>query len=243
MFRIITSEAIRFFSLRSTWVYLLLSGGAMFAAALLTAWAVGPETPMTVPLLFTGADLSLIIVVFAASMMASADLTRGTVAWSYLTDNRRVGMLAAQVPLIAVAVTLASSLGVGLAVPVVFTFGGSVDLALGEGTGESLVSYYAQWLIFSALAALLAVILRSGAFAAMIIIAEIFVIEAMLGAFGIEALRPVLDLLPLANVRVLAHGEFADITHGRPAAAVILVATLVLFAVLAALILRRRPVR
>lgn len=243
MLKFITGEAVKLFSLRSTWIYLILSAAAMFAAALLIMWSWGTGEPVTVARLFTGGDLSMIIVVFAAAMMAAADLTRGTVAWSYLSNNRRTGMLAAQVPLIVAAVTVAVSLGVGLAVPVIYALGGSVDFTVDAGTTETVVSYYVQWIVFATLAALLAVILRSGAFAAMIVIAEIFVVEAMLGAIGIDALRPVLDLLPLANIRVLSAGEFAGITHGRPAAAVILAVTVAVFAMGAALVVRRRAVR
>lgn len=243
MFNILASEATKLFSLRSTWIYLVLSAGAMWASAMLTAWAFGPEVPLDLTYLFTGADLSLIIVVFAAAMMASADLGKGTIGWSYLMSNNRIGQLGAQVPLIAVSVILAATIGVALAVPGVYLLGGSLDFTMTAAVQASLTSYYAQWIVFTLLAALLAVILRSGAFSAMILIAEIFVVESMLGAIGIEALKPILNVLPLANIRVLALGEFADIPHGPMVAGVILAVTIVLFFAVAGVVVRRRAVR
>lgn len=243
MFNILASEATKLFSLRSTWIYLVLSAGAMWASAMLTAWASSPDTPLDLTYLFTGADLSLIIVVFAAAMMASADLTKGTIGWSYLMSNNRLGQLAAQVPLIALAVTLAATIGVALAIPGVYLLGGSIDFTLSAAVQSALTSYYTQWLVFTLLAALLAVILRSGAFSAMILIAEIFVVESMLGFIGIDALKPILNVLPLANIRVLAIGEFADIPHGPAMAGVILAVTVVLFFGIAGVVVRRRAVR
>lgn len=243
MFNILASEATKLFSLRSTWIYLVLSAGAMWASAMLTVWAFGPEAPLDLTYLFTGADLSLIIVVFAAAMMASADLTRGTTGWSYLMSNNRVGQLGVQVPMIALSVILATTVGVALAVPGVYLLGGSLDFTMTAAVQSSLTSYYAQWTVFTLLAALLAVLLRSGAFSAMILIAEIFVVEAMLGAIGIAALKPILNVLPLANIRVLAMGEFADIPHGPMVAGLILTVTIVLFFAMAGAVVRSRAVR
>lgn len=243
MLNTIASEATKQFSLRSTWIYLALSAGAMFASAMLTAWAFGPDAPLDLTYLFTGADLSLILVIFAAGMMASADLTRGSIGWSYLMNNNRLRQLAVQVPLIAGSVTLAATAGVVLAIPGFYLLGDSVDFSWSTEVQSTITSYYAQWLIFTLLAALLAVILRSGAFAAMILVAEIFVIESMLGYAGIEALEPILNVLPLGNIRVLALGEFAGIPHGPVVAGAILAVTVALFFAVAAVVVRRRAVR
>ncbi|MGD7001020.1 ABC transporter permease [Corynebacterium halotolerans] len=243
MFNTIASETIKLFSLRSTWIYLILSAGAMFGSALLTALAFGPDTPLDLTYLFTGADLSLIIVIFAAAMMASADLTKGTVAWSYLMSNNRLGQLGAQVPIIALAVTLAATVGVALSVPGVYLLGGSLDFTVTTDVQAVITSSYAQWLIFTLLAAMLAVLLRSGAFSAMILIADIFVVEAMLGMAGIAALKPFLDLLPLANIRVLAAGEFGDVSHGPLAAGIILAITVAVFFGVTGWVANRRAVR
>lgn len=243
MFNILASESIKLFSLRSTWIYLALCAGAMFGAAALASLAVGEGNPMDLGYLFVGGDLSLIVVVFAAAMMAATDFTKGTAAWSYLTTNNRLGLVAVQLPLIALSVTLAATLGVGLAVPFIVITGTEIDFTLTETATTTLISYHAQWLVFAALAVLIAVILRSGAFAAMILIADFFVVEAMLRYAGIDAIKPVLDLLPLANIRVLANGEYADVAHGPVAAGMILAVTIALIFAIAGWVVRRRAVR
>ncbi|MGP6172932.1 hypothetical protein [Corynebacterium sp. A21] len=243
---IVSSELIKLFSIRSTWVYLALIT-AMGAAAAITQ-SLNYQTWDEVPAvgwneLLIGADFALLIMIFAAAGIIGTDLSHKTITWSYLANNHRRMHLAAQVSLVALAVVLSALLGVLIAAMVNLGLGIRMDLGFNAQSLAPLSSALVQWVVFSLLSALCAVILRSGMFGAMIMLADFFVIEVMLGIAGIAWLEPVLNLLPLANSRVLGLGEFGSVDHGRLGAAVILGLTIAVLGAIAAAGVQRRAVR
>ena len=91
------SESRKLFSLRSTWIYLAVVSAGMAAGAVLLAWA--NDFNGTVDGKFEAVDVSIsgslaiVVMVFAAAMMVGGDQSKGTVSWSYLSSNRRVGIV------------------------------------------------------------------------------------------------------------------------------------------------------
>lgn len=140
------------------------------------------------------------------------------------------------------AVVLSGVLGVLLAVAGNWAAGMELELGVNAADLTPVFSALVSWVVFASLAALVSVLVGSGMPGAMIVLADFFVVEVMLGLAGIAWLQPVLNLLPLANSRVLGLGSFNGIEHGRVVAAVILAGMLLLVAGGASWVVRRRPV-
>ncbi len=243
---ILKSELIKLLSIRSTWIYLALITAVGGTAAILHSWSVrsfDETSDIGWNVLTVGADFALLVMIFAAAGMVGTDLSHKTVTWSYLADNRRVGHLVVQVAVVVGAVVFSGVLGVLLAGAGNLVSGIGMNLGFTATALTPVTAALVQWVVFSTLSALFAIILRSGMLGAMIVLADFFVIEVMLGIAGVEWLRPVLDLLPLANSRILGIGEFNGINHGPVTAAVILMLTLGLVGVCAAWRVDRGPVR
>lgn len=243
---ILKSELIKLFSIRSTWVYLALIAAVGGAAAILHSWSIqsfDEASDIDWGVLTVGADFALLVMIFAAAGMVGTDLSHKTITWSYLANNHRVGHLVVQVVAVVVAAVLSGVLGVLLAGAGNLVLGIEMNLQFTATALRPVAAALVQWVVFAALSALFAVLLRSGMFGAMIVLADFFIIEVMLGIAGIDWLQPALNLLPLANSRVLGIGEFNGIEHGPVTAAVILVLTLGLVGTCAAWRVNRRPVR
>lgn len=240
---ILNSELIKLFTIRSTWIYLALislvgAGAAVMHSFSAQSWdanALIGWSQLTV-----GADFALLIMIFAAAVLVGADLNHKTITWSYLSNNHRLAHLGIQAVTVVVALLVAAGLSIVLAIGGNLVLGIPMDLS---HNFAPLTSALVTWTVFSVSSALLTVIVGNGMFAAMILLADFFIIEVMLGIANIDWLRPVLDLLPLANSRVLGLGTFNAIEHGRPVAAVILIATIAIFSALAASRVQRRAVR
>ncbi|TKW69029.1 MAG: ABC transporter permease [Staphylococcus hominis] len=215
----VVSESRKLFSLRSTWVYLAIVALGMTAGGVLTAWgydfngtADGKYQSSDV---LAASDLAMVVMIFASAMMVGGDLGKGTVAWSYLSSNRRVGIVLSQFLVILVSLLLAATLGI----------------AVGTLPG------------FSLLAMGLAYLLRSGTFAAMILVVEFFVLETALMAFDASWAEALLSCLPFANMQTLVLGsDLGPLDHSRGVSALILGVTLAVCVGGACAVSRRRSV-
>lgn len=239
---VLRSEIIKTFSVRSTWVYLALIVFGMAAfSVLISRFTDG--TTFTLDQISGGADLVLLILIFAVASIIGADKSRKTLAWTYLSTNRRGMHLAVQTLLVVGACVLAGLLGLALGVLGVFAFGGTIDWAASSefaGYGFTLSSVV-RWVFYGILAALLTRVLGSGVFAAMILVAEIFVLGALVGP-GEGFLATLASLMPLPNTQTLVHGSnvILGIDHGRGFAAVVLGVLLAVAAAGAVWVAKRR---
>ncbi|MDU7511933.1 MAG: ABC transporter permease, partial [Corynebacterium sp.] len=127
----VVSESRKLFSLRSTWVYLAVVALGMAAGGVLMAW--GYEFNGSVDGKFqssdvlAASDLAMVVMIFASAMMVGGDLGKGTVAWSYLSSNRRVGIVLSQFLVILVSLLLAATLGIAVGTLLIAAFGGDID--------------------------------------------------------------------------------------------------------------------
>ncbi len=218
----VVSESRKLFSLRSTWVYLAVVALGMAAGGVLTAW--GYDFNGSVDGKFQSSDvlaaseLAVVVMIFASAMLVGADLGKGTVAWSYLSNNRRVGIVLSQFVVILISLLLAATL--------IAAFGGDINFASFYQWPDCkrVVFAYVEWGGFSLLAMGLAYLLRSGTFAAMILVVEFFVLETALTAFDTSWAKALLSCLPFANMQTLVlGGESGPLDHSRGVSALILV--------------------
>ncbi|WP_394286629.1 ABC transporter permease [Corynebacterium kefirresidentii] len=245
----VVSESRKLFSLRSTWVYLAVVALGMAAGGVLTAW--GYDFNGSVDGKFQSSDvlaaseLAVVVMIFASAMLVGADLGKGTVAWSYLSNNRRVGIVLSQFVVILISLLLAATLGILVAILLIAAFGGDINFASFYQWPDCkrVVFAYVEWGGFSLLAMGLAYLLRSGTFAAMILVVEFFVLETALTAFDTSWAKALLSCLPFANMQTLVlGGESGPLDHSRGVSALILVLILALCVGGACVASRRRSV-
>lgn len=241
---IFLSEARKLFSLRSTWIYLLITLGGMAAAPILDALLAADGLNRNMPLvgLTNAGALASLVIIFSSAMMVGNDHKAGTVAWSFLSTNNRGGIVASQAILITLAQLAAAVLGMLLG------FLGSTAVGATWDMSTFAEAQFPQWLVMWSLYSLLAVglawILRSGTYAAIIMLIEDMIIETTAPALPGEAGRLVTQILPGANaVAVTGNESAAGIEHGPTVAALILLIYLAVALVGGWLIACRRAVR
>ncbi|WP_288794062.1 ABC transporter permease [uncultured Corynebacterium sp.] len=243
------SESRKLFSLRSTWIYLAVVSAGMAAGAVLLAWA--NDFNGTVDGKFEAVDVSIsgslaiVVMVFAAAMMVGGDQSNGTVSWSYLSSNRRVGIVLSQFFIITFSLLLAATLGMVVATLLITAFGGdfNFDSFMHWPDNNGFILAYVEWTVFILLATSLAYLLRSGALAAMILVAEYFVIETALDAVSAPWAKAILRVLPDANAWGLVMGaNRSGDEQSRAGAAVILIVMILLTVGGACAVARRRSV-
>lgn len=221
---IIKSEIIKTFSVRSSWIYLTLITAGMASASVLTT-TFSAKSTFTLNEVSGGADLVLLILIFAVASIIGADKSQKTLAWTYLATNRRVTHLLIQLGIVVGACVLAGIMGQALGVLGVFAFGDTMDWANSMTFAGSnwALSSLVRWVYYGMLAALLTRLLGSGIYAAMILLAEIFVIGTV-GGVGDGLLASIASLMPLPNTQILVHGGelLTSIDHGRGIAALAL---------------------
>lgn len=98
-----------------------------------------------------------------------------------------------------------------------------------------------RWVFYGALAALLTRLLNSGIFAAMILLAEIFVIGTFAGMTD-GILGTIAAFMPQPNTQILVHGSelMQGINHCKPAAALALALILIIAGAGAGWVVRRK---
>lgn len=225
----VVSESRKLFSLRSTWVYLAVVALGMAAGGVLMAW--GYDFNGSVDGKFQSSDvlaaseLAVVVMIFASAMLVGADLGKGTVAWSYLSSNRRVSIVLSQFLVILTSLLLAATLGILVATLLIAAFGGDINFASFYQWPDCnrVVFAYVEWAGFSLLAMGLAYLLRSGTFAAMILVVEFFVLETALAAFDTSWAKAILSCLPFANMQTLVlGGDSGPLDHSRGVSALVL---------------------
>lgn len=236
---IVNAELRKLITVRSTWVYAIIILLGVAGGDVLSAKLYGFDTAFTADALTAAADLAMLVMIFAVANTVGADMSKGTQAWTFLHTTRRTGVVTASTLLTTIFYMLAGIVGMLLGWLGITMFGGHVDLSSMTPIYGSL----ARWAVFSLLAGLLAYILRSGTFAAMLLLADVFVLEVMLGAVQVDWLKPVQAILPLANASILASGSFPGYDHGRGAAAVILAGLIGVVFFAASRIVARRAVK
>ena len=241
---IFLSEARKLFSLRSTWIYLLITLGGMAAAPILDALLAADGLNRNMPLvgLTNAGALASLVIIFSSAMMVGNDHKAGTIAWSFLSTNNRGRIVASQAILITLAQLAAAVLGMLLGFLGSTAVGATWDMStFGEAQfPQGLV----MWSLYSLLAVGLAWILRSGTYAAIIMLIEDMIIETTAPALPGEAGRLVTQILPGANaVAVTGNESAAGIEHGPTVAALILLIYLAVALVGGWLIACRRAVR
>lgn len=191
---LITAQARTIFSLRATWVYLALVFFGMGAGPTLYSALAGP---IEAPNLLVSSDLAVIVMVAGAAMTVGSEHARGMVGWQYLSTQRRAGLVLSQSFLLWVAFLVAALTGVALAWVGASVVGG-VDMA---GFEWSMFSApVLEWSVFTLLAAGLAGVLRSGAFATVIVLADILVLEFALSSIPSDTAHQIAAWMPLMNV-------------------------------------------
>lgn len=245
----VVSESRKLFSLRSTWVYLAIVALGMAAGGVLTAWGYDfngtADGKFQSSDVLAASDLAMVVMIFASAMMVGGDLGKGTVAWSYLSSNRRVGMVLSQFVVILVSLVLAATLGIAVGTLLIAAFGGDIDFTSFYQWPDCnrVVFAYLEWAGFSLLAMGLAYLLRSGTFAAMILVVEFFVVETALMAFDTSWAETLLSCLPFANMQTLVLGsDSGPLDHSRGVSALILGITLAVCVGGACVVSRRRSV-
>jgi len=220
----------------------------MAAGAVLLAWA--NDFNGTVDGKFEAVDVSIsgslaiVVMVFAAAMMVGGDQSKGTVSWSYLSSNRRVGIVLSQFFIITFSLLLAATLGMVVATLLITAFGGdfNFDSFMHWPDNNGFILAYVEWTVFILLATSLAYLLRSGAFAAMILVAEYFVIETALDAVSAPWAKAI-RVLPDANAWGLVMGaNRSGDEQSRAVAAVVLIVMIVLTVGGSCAVARRRSV-
>ena len=190
-------------------------------------------------------SLAIVVMVFAAAMMVGGDQSKGTVSWSYLSSNRRVGIVLSQFFIITFSLLLAATLGMVVATLLITAFGGdfNFDSFMHWPDNNGFILAYVEWTVFILLATSLAYLLRSGAFAAMILVAEYFVIETALDAVSAPWAKAILRVLPDANAWGLVMGaNRSGDEQSRAVAAVVLIVMIVLTVGGSCAVARRRSV-
>lgn len=236
---IFSSEIRKIVSIRATWVYAAIIAIGMAAGAILSAYVQGMDTPFDASAVTVAGDLAMLVIIFAVANTIGADMTRGTQAWSFLHTNRRAGVVAASSFISSAFFLLAGVVGMLAAWLGVTALGGHVDLS----SWTPIYIVLARWGVFAPLAALLAYVLRSGTFSAMVLLADVFVFEIMLGLASADWVRRLTELLPMGNASVLGSGSFPGIDHDRGTAALILAITIGITFAGAAIIVDRRSVK
>ncbi|WP_297846922.1 ABC transporter permease, partial [uncultured Corynebacterium sp.] len=167
----VVSESRKLFSLRSTWVYLAIVALGMTAGGVLTAWGYDfngtADGKFQSSDVLAASDLAMVVMIFASAMMVGNDLGKGTVAWSYLSSNRRVGIVLSQFVVILVSLLFAATLGIAVGTLLIAALGGDINFASFYQWPDCnrVVFAYLEWAGFSLLAMGLAYLLRSGTFA------------------------------------------------------------------------------
>ena len=237
MLGLIRSEAIKLFSARTTWIYGMLTLLALFLPAFSYRFFVEQTDRFTLDELLLAGTLGVLITMFGGAMIVGTDISRKTVAWSYLVSNARVTQMAVQIVLLVGFFLGMAAVGFAVAVGIHMILGTDITFTWSQ-VGATAIS-----LIFTpVLAALLTRILNSAVFATMILVADMLIIETLLRSLPSEAAHKIADILPFYNIALFSEAHFDGATHGREAAAMILVATIAVAAVAAATLVRRRPI-
>ena len=186
--------------------------------------------------------LASLVIIFSSAMMVGNDHKAGTIAWSFLSTNNRGGIVASQAILITLAQIAAAVFGM------LFGFLGSTAVGATWDMSTFAEAGFPQWIVMWGLYSLLAVglawILRSGTYAAILLLIEYMIIETAAPALPGDAGRLVNQILPGANaVAVTGNESAAGIEHGPAVAALILLVYLAAALVGGWLIARRRAVR
>lgn len=236
---IFSSEIRKLISIRATWVYAAIIAIGIAAGAILNAYLQGMDTPFDASAVTVAGDLAMLVIIFAVANTIGADMTRGTQAWSFLHTNRRAGVVAASSLITSASFLLAGVVGMLVSWLGLTVLGGDVDLS----SWTPITMVLARWGVFALLAALLAYVLRSGTFSAMVLLADVFVLEIMMGLASADWVRRLTTLLPLGNASVLGAGSFPGIDHDRGTAGLILAITIGGAFAGAAAIVERRSVK
>ncbi|MGV0381250.1 ABC transporter permease [Corynebacterium segmentosum] len=205
----IVSESRKIFSLRSTWVYLAIITVGLTAANVLMGAIRTDDSVLQSSDLAIGAIFAVVIMIFSSATLVGGDLQKGTVAWSYLSTNRRLQVLSSQIFVITVANVAAAALAGMLGMLFNAALGSSYDFSSFVHYPDNAVFLFTfvEYIVYTLLATGLAYILRSGTFAAMLLIIEYFVIESVLTSMDMGWAKYILQILPDANLRTFFQGQ------------------------------------
>lgn len=207
----IVSEFRKAFSLRSTWGYLALITVGLTAANVLLGLSRNDESAFHSSDVSIGAIFAVVIMIFSSAALAGGDLHKGTVAWSYLSSNRRLKVLSSQIIVITGANVTAAGLACVLGIVINGALGESYDFSSFVHYPENAVFLFtfAEYIVYTLFAVGLAYILRSGTVAAMLLVIEYFVIESVLSFMDTGWAKIILQFLPDANLCTFFQGQDA----------------------------------
>lgn len=205
----IVSESRKIFSLRSTWVYLAIITAGLTVANVLMEVIRNDDSAFHSSNVAISAIFAVVIMIFSSATLVGGDLKNGTVAWSYLSTNRRMKVLASQILVITVANVAAAALAGILGMLINVALGASYDFSSFVHYPDNAVFLFtfAEYIVYTLLATGLAYILRSGTFAAMLLIIEYFVIESVLTSLDAGWAKIILQILPDTNLRTFFQGQ------------------------------------
>ncbi|PRQ12594.1 hypothetical protein C1Y63_00610 [Corynebacterium sp. 13CS0277] len=227
--RALRAELYALTSTRSTWLFMAAIVVGMLPASLLmnleqASW--GDAAMMS--------DVVLLVIIYAVAFF----MLPPTLPWTYqATPRRSLDMFARFAAglflcLISVVVGMAGSIGV-------FTARG-IDLDL--SSPQELIVPALRLLIVPTLSAFLAWLTKSSLVGSMVMIADFYLVEALVVNTHTPALAFIGSLLPVNNIGVAAGHVLETYQFPEWAAPLILAAWLVTGAVLAWLVATRRPI-
>ncbi|MBV7294066.1 hypothetical protein [Corynebacterium sp. TAE3-ERU16] len=170
------------------------------------------DGPLTLRDLTVGTDLSFLIAGFAAAAIIGGTYRHHSIAWMWMMDNRRGRGTALRVGVVLIGALAGLALGLALACGAVLLIG---DTLPADVPGEQLREFRFDLIKFVTavvLAALLAVITRSTVLASLIFAADVFVIEAMVYALPVQALKDVGWVLPFLSGQIANGSSIPGIT-------------------------------
>lgn len=194
--RALRSETTKLFSLRSTLVYAILMAGSLFGpVTLMVLFSPGDSATMEWAKLGYGYQIfQLLAVVFAAATTAG-DIRNHLHAQAFLTQRGRWHWVAAKI--IVTMVFVAASYLVGTAVSLGASVALGADLILDGGWTAFYVPLIGS-VVFAAIAAALACVIRSQVGAVAVPATWMLLIDGMLGmaAESMEVFRPLAMIAP-----------------------------------------------
>ncbi|KQB85357.1 hypothetical protein [Corynebacterium oculi] len=246
----LVSQARSLFSLRSTWVYLIITLLAVAALPVLVVLTTREEDdgPLSLSGFFGGSDLICLVAIFAGAMLIGAEISRGSIGWMYLSTNHRLGIALARVTLLVLGFFAAITLGAAVAMLVVVALGHDVNFSPEGSDFLFILASYVEVAVFLVLAAMLTYVLGKAVYAAMILLIDMMILELAVTAYaegGASWAQALAHLLPRRNTAIMMLGEDSGYTvtgSDRPVATLVLVGMVFAVTAAAGWVINRRAV-